>query len=260
LRERVRDVAGSYTLGHGTILASGSPSMAAGLQGYSREANRRAEIGPASNPMSVMSTRPTHFDYCNPSRSEIASDAPAAPALEWAILKDALRRPLTPSERECVVGLVELHATFVTQTRASRVSSQVIKRTLGALARMQPGDAGKAHAIADGWTHAQIAAAMRRAGIRDGEALAHPTGEQVVSAAKSAIAVVARRAGRGLDDAEFSRAIIALWQEFGGAEWSPSAKDDFGTPIVRFAAAIFRAAGWHPCDLPAVAARLRSAA
>jgi hypothetical protein len=43
LRERVRDVAGSYTLGHGTILASGSPSMAAGLQGYSREANRRVE-------------------------------------------------------------------------------------------------------------------------------------------------------------------------------------------------------------------------
>lgn len=193
-------------------------------------------------------------------RFEVAAGAPPALALDWAILKDALRRPLTASERECVADLVALHATFIAEARASRVTSQRLKRTLVALARMEPDEAGEAYLRADGWTRAHIAGALRRAGIREDEALARPSGDQVVSAAKSAIASIAGRAGRRLDDAEFSRAVIALWREFGGAEWSPSAKDDFGTPIVRFAAAIFRAAALTPCDVPAVAARLRSAA
>ena len=124
---------------------------------------------------------------------------------------------------------------------------------------MEPDEAAKAYAHADDWTRTHVAGALRRAGIRDEKALAHPGGEQIVSAAKSAIANIAERAGRGLDHAEFASAILALWQEFGGAEWSPSANDAFGTPIVRFAAAIYRAAGVRPCDLAAVAARLRSA-
>ncbi len=206
-----------------------------------------------------MSTKRRLLDPRDRPRFAVSADVPLALVLEWAILKDALRRPLTASERECVADLVELHATFVAQARASHVTSRDIKRTLGALARMAPDEAGKAYATADGWTQAHIAAALRRAGIRDEETLTHASGEQVVSAARSAIGSIAGRAGRGLDDAEFSRAVIALWREFGGAEWSPSAKDDFGTPIVRFAAAIFRAAGLRPCDLPAVAARLRAA-
>ena len=204
-----------------------------------------------------MSLRQTFPDTRERRRREAVRDG-ACP-VEWAILKDALRRPLTGSERECISELVELQATFIALARASRVTSRDIKRTLGALAAMRPDQAARAYAHADDWTRTHIAGALRRAGIRDDEALAHPDGEQVVSAAKSAIASIAGLAGRGLDHAEFACAILALWREFGGAEWSPSANDDFGTPIVRFAAAIFRAAGVRPCDLPIVAARLRSA-
>ena len=191
---------------------------------------------------------------------EVAREVPAVHALEWAILKDALGRPFTAAERGCVIDLVELHATFIAEDCASRVTSQEIKRTLGALVRMEPNEARKAYALADGWTQGHIEGALRRAGIREGETLACPSGDQIVSAAKSAIATIARRAGRRTDDVEFSRAILALWQEFGGAQWSPAAKDDYGTPIVRFAAVLFRAAGARSCDLPAIAARLRSAA
>ena len=179
--------------------------------------------------------------------------------LDWAILKEALRRPLTTSERECVIDLVELYATCFAQARASRVTSQDIKRTLGALVRAKPDAACKAYERADGWTQAHIAGALRRAGIRD-EAIARPSGEQIVSAAKSAIASIAGRASYRPDDSEFPRAIIALWRDLGGAQWSPSANDDYGTPIVRFAAALFRAAGAPSSGLPAIAARLRSAA
>ena len=206
-----------------------------------------------------MSGKRTFLDQRHRRNVAVTWDVPAVRALEWAILKDALRRPLTASERGCVIDLVELHATFIAEARASRVTSQDIKRTLGALVRMEPDEARKAYARADGWTQAHITGALRRAGIREKETLACPSGEQIVSAAKSAIATIAGRAGRPPDDVEFSRAILAIWQEFGGARWSPSAQDDYGTPIVRFAAALFRAAGARPCDLPAIAARLRSA-
>ncbi len=207
-----------------------------------------------------MSPRRAFPDTRERRRLELVRAAAPTGAVEWAILKDALRRPLAASERECILDLVGLHATFIAQARSSRVTSRDIKRTLGALAGMTPREAARAYASADDWTRTHLAAALRRAGIRDEEALAHPDGDQVVSAAKSAIASIAERAGRSPDHAEFARAILTLWREFGGAEWSPSARDDFGTPIVRFAAAIFRAAGASPSDLPAVAARLRSAA
>ena len=204
-----------------------------------------------------MSGKRTFLDPRDRRHDEVTSDAPPVRPLEWAILKDALRRPLTAAERECVIDLVELHAMFIAEARASRVTSQDIKRTLGALARMKPDEAREAYARADRWTQGQIAGALRGAGIRNGEALVSPGGEQIVLAAKSAIAAIARRAGRRIDDVEFSRAILALWEEFGGPRWAPSARDDYGTPIVRFAAALFRAAGVRPCDLPAVAERLR---
>lgn len=205
-----------------------------------------------------MNTRRTFLDSRNRRHAVGAGEVPPERALEWAILKDALRRPLTPVERECVVDLVELNATLIAQARASRVTSQDIKRTLGMLVRMTPEEARAAYASADRWTQGHITGALRRAGIRDEETLARPGGEQIVSAAKASIATIARLAGRRIDDVEFSRAILTLWQEFGGARWSPSANDDYGTPIVRFAAVLFRAAGARPCDLPAVAARLRS--
>ena len=60
-----------------------------------------------------MSPRRTFPDTRDRRPLEAARDASPGCALEWAILKDALRRPLTGSERECISDLVELHATFI---------------------------------------------------------------------------------------------------------------------------------------------------
>ena len=205
-----------------------------------------------------MSPRQTFPDTRERLRRDAVRDR--ARPVEWAILKDALRRPLTGSELECISELVELEATFIARARASRVTSRDIKRTLGALAAMAPDAAAQAYAHADDWTRTHVAGALRRAGIRDDEALAHPGGEQVVSAAKSAIASIAglrgsRSRSRGIRTCN-PRAVAGIRRR---RVVDRPANDDFGTPIVRFAAAIFRAAGVRPCDLPTVAARLRSA-
>ena len=142
-----------------------------------------------------MSPRQAFPDTRERLRREAVGDG--AHPVGWAILKDALRRPLTASERECISDLIELQATFIARARASRVTSRDIKRTLGALAGMRPDEAANAYVHADNWTRTHVAAALRRAGIFDEGALAFPDGEQVVSAAKSAIASIAGLAGRG---------------------------------------------------------------
>ncbi len=127
---------------------------------------------------------------------EAAWDAPLPRAVDWPTLEAALERPLAAAERERVTDILELHATWIAQADAAKVTTQDIKRTLAALAAMQPDDARKAYARADGWTQAQIASAMLSSGSADAITHALPTGEQIIAAAQIAAGRIVGRGGR----------------------------------------------------------------
>jgi hypothetical protein len=175
----------------------------------------------------------------------------------WNSIEATLGRALTDAERQRLHEGIELHRAFM---REPKVSAQDVKETLVGLAAMAPALALRAYANADGWTHAEIASAMLRAGIRDGERLANPAAADVSHYANEALLHgIQRRGGRGDPTTMLARLILKWWKDLRGAPPVAAVKPGYASPLVMFADVVFRAADAPACDLPGVAARLRKA-
>lgn len=166
----------------------------------------------------------------------------------WARLEGALGRGLLDDERARVTDLLEWHAAFLRDERAGKVSIAQVRATLHELAELCPPDASAALSNADTLTRALVDAAM--------------LGPRRVPDVPAAAADVLRRGvpgkfGRDSPTAFLAGAIVRLWRDLGAMNDSIATKQGYAAPLVHFAAALFDAASAPPCDLPAVAARLR---
>jgi len=189
---------------------------------------------------------------------EVALVEPLRRQIDWQTVESALGRPLEDHERLLVADVVEREAHYRRMVRAAKPSAQDVKETLSGIAKMGDAEVRAELARADGWTQAEVFTALWRSGARDDAALFDPKPEQIRAAAAARIDKVPSRPGRRSDTAPLALAILGLWRALGGAEYRPHVSDDYSSPLVDFAAALYEAAG-VPGGKAAVAARLRQA-
>lgn len=169
------------------------------------------------------------------------------PRKDWSRFEEVLARPLADVERELIRDWLQTHHEIAHSNR-SVPSSQDIKATLAALARLPVDEVASAYGLADGWTKARIAGAMLRAGIRE-QRLADPSADQIRRFSAAAVkAWKPSTGGRRSRDTLFAQGAWALWRALSGTEYSASARTKIGdrgyaTPFVRFAMVLYEVGG-----------------
>ena len=164
------------------------------------------------------------------------------PPSTWTTIEDALGAALTDVQKERIqLGIQhQRHAI-----REAMVTAQDVTQTLAGLAALGPALGMRAYAKADRWAQAEIASAMKRAGIVDGARWASPSAAEIARFANEALAHgIEERNGKRDPSRDLARLIWKWWADFGGTPYSATtAEGDTSTPIVRFAVRIFGAAG-----------------
>lgn len=171
--------------------------------------------------------------YVDPQPQWFVVELPELRPATWDALDDALGRALTDKERERVRDFVG-SARFWRSKALKSFSTEDVKTTLGAIARMSDAKAAAAAANCDATT---------RSYLHDGHFL---HGGATIQA--SAIAALANfpTLGRGPRRAHAWHAfvgdnVLGLWAALGGSDCSASVNPglDYATELVRFGVALF---------------------
>ena len=182
-------------------------------------------------------------------------------------LEKALGRALTADE---IVGIEKALARIrFVKTGFPEATSQDVKRTLGNIGRLQPGEAITAYRRSDSTTTALIDEAMVFSLDIQPDSLEfhRPSGENIVKAAKAAVAELNR--GKGWKGGRPSKNhyrvpladyAIALWARLGGGDCKAWRWDDASTPIVHFMAHLSSAVDDEVLDLSSAVKLLKGAA
>jgi hypothetical protein len=164
----------------------------------------------------------------------------------WLAMESALDRPLTAAERERIADVASLHRHFLMSARVMRVPTQDQKKTLSAMARLPLPKMLAAFKDMDESTHALIVGELHRAGAPVA-GLLRPDPESLRAAAVAAMVNMKATGGGHPSSAPrmLAGAVRQLWRDLGGADRTAAATRDYATPPVRFARALFAAAGVH---------------
>ncbi|TMH34903.1 MAG: hypothetical protein E6H66_08965 [Betaproteobacteria bacterium] len=171
--------------------------------------------------------------YLHPQSRVFWFELPELRPATWKELELALQRKLTRSERERVARIIE-SARFWRSKSLESASTEDIKTTLGAIAKMSDAAAAAAEAACDVTT---------RSYLRDGKFI---HGAATIQASAAEALAHFPILGRGPRHARAWQAIVVdnvlhLWRALGGAGYSASVNPaiDYATPPVRFGVALF---------------------
>ena len=205
----------------------------------------------------AMSGRVT-YRHPQPPRSELI-DVPPLSAATIAKLEAALGGTLDEHQREAAARAVE-GAAFWRERTGSRTSPEDWRATLAALVRASDDETIAGYDASDVSTRAWLWEALCVDLGLTGAALLQPSPDAIREAAAVALRKLEAKGARGPRHTHLrllADTAAHLWRRFGGAECAPAVKDDYATPIVKFAAALFEASG-SPRSLSAVAKLLRA--